>query len=286
MSLSDESGDASSSEKAPKQFTPEQCLFCNETFELFDHNILHMQKSHGLFIKDIDHLVVDLETLVRYLHLVVFQYHECLYCHSQRRTAEAAQQHMIGKGHCKIDIQTPDSEYRDFFDFNANESGNQLEHSAATLTRAPNPESESVHLPSGKIVTSRTAGPASQKQQQHRSSSPTSALAKARLTTSPDASGTNPEPASLEASSQALTRGERRDISLTDQLATLSVSDRQSLAHLPSPQQRSVLTTKKKQLDKARRAELRSRSRLELLTNKTSQKHFIEDVRAGKGIQL
>ena len=58
-----------------------------------------MQKSHGLFIPHHQHLAVDLETLFRYLHLVIFGYRECIQCGTERATIQAVQQHMIGKGH-------------------------------------------------------------------------------------------------------------------------------------------------------------------------------------------
>lgn len=89
---------------AAPEFDPRQCLFCNHTNAHLEENLDHMNKKHGFFILDETHLAVDLHTLLGYFHLVVFSYSECLYCGSQRRNPEAAQQHMIGKGHCKIDL--------------------------------------------------------------------------------------------------------------------------------------------------------------------------------------
>ncbi|KAK0648646.1 C2H2 type zinc-finger-domain-containing protein [Cercophora newfieldiana] len=282
VSSGDSFDDESVAEEEFPAFAAKQCLFCNEISQSFDDNIAHMQKSHGFLIKDIGRLIVDLETLVQYLHLVIFQYHQCLYCHSQRRTAEAAQQHMVGKGHCKIDIQNLDSEYRDFFEFGAEDSSDR-----SKLGLAVNADADVVHLPSGRIVTNRVSAQAAQRQH-HRPTSPGSPeAANARITSSSEAprAGSEPMP-SDSASTQVISRSERREISLTDQLATLSVNDRLSLAHLPSSEQRSVLATRKKHVDKARRAELRYRSRVEALGNSTLQKHFVEDVRAGKLIQL
>lgn len=80
-----------------------------------------MSRSHSLIIpSSIDNgcltLAVDLETLVRYMHLVISTYHECLLCHTQRQSAHAVQQHMTGKGHCRIDLEDGESEFRDFYE--------------------------------------------------------------------------------------------------------------------------------------------------------------------------
>ncbi|KAK0612085.1 C2H2 type zinc-finger-domain-containing protein [Immersiella caudata] len=255
------------------EFAAEQCLFCNQRSASFDDSVDHMQKSHGLVIRGIGNLIVDPEALVRYFHLVIYQYRECLYCRSQRRTPEAAQQHMVGRGHCKIDIQTEDSEYRDFFDFST----------ATNPALSSNSDGSAVHLPSGKIVAGRAAGQVYQKRY-HQAASPS---AKSHITAAPREHSGNSESTPQDTEfSQVISRSERRETSLTDQLATLSISDRMSLAHLPSSEQRSALATRKKQVDKAGRAELRYRSRLEIIGNRTLQKHFVEDVRAGKLIQL
>jgi pre-60S factor REI1 len=80
-----------------------------------------MGKSHSLLVPhSIDNgalrLAVDLETLVRYMHLVIFTYNECLLCHTQRQSAHAVRQHMTGKGHCRVDLEDGESEFRDFYE--------------------------------------------------------------------------------------------------------------------------------------------------------------------------
>ncbi|KAK0733236.1 C2H2 type zinc-finger-domain-containing protein [Lasiosphaeria miniovina] len=283
---SDESDDAPTQEEAPS-FVAENCLFCNRASDSFDDSILHMQKSHGLFINDLDHLVVDPETLFCYLHQVVFDYHECLYCHSQRRTAEAAQQHMVGKGHCKIDIQHPDSEYRDFFDFdtgNSSDEGTSAEPGSSSTAKviSPIPSRDSVRLPSGKTVTSRTAAQASQESHaRHFPRSPVPSSANPLPVPSPETADPTPLDApSSSSSAQIMLRSEKREAALSDQLAHLSVGDRQSLAHLAPSEQRALLAAQKKQVDKAQRAELRRRSRVELLGNRTLMEHFISETPA------
>ncbi len=290
-SESDESDAASPPDEAP-EFVPEQCLFCNEASDSFDANLLHMQKSHGLFIKDLDHLIVDFETLVRYLHLVIFGYHECLYCHSQRRTLEAAQQHMRGKSHCKLDdIQNPESEYRDFFDFAAkdavDEEGSAQVASLSAANVAALRAGGSVRLPSGRTISSRIPTAqveAAQLERHQRQHSPKPAALPPSQPQPVSSAAPNAASDSVpvyESSSQALSkRGEKHGAALADQLVHLSVNDRMSLAHLPSSQQRSLLATQKKQADKAERAKQRARSRVELLGNSTLMEHFISETPA------
>lgn len=72
-------------------FNDQQCLFCNKFFGSFDSNVSHMQTAHGLFIPNKEHLIVDLDTLFSYLHLVIFVYNECICCGIQRNTTLAVQ---------------------------------------------------------------------------------------------------------------------------------------------------------------------------------------------------
>lgn len=99
------------------EFDPGRCQFCNRFNTGLDENLEHMRKAHGLFIPDRDHLVVDVETLLAYIHLIIFGYRECLHCGVQRGTVGAVQQHMMAKSHCKFDLQDSDSEFRDFYNF-------------------------------------------------------------------------------------------------------------------------------------------------------------------------
>ncbi|KAK3314177.1 C2H2 type zinc-finger-domain-containing protein [Apodospora peruviana] len=258
--------------REPALFVVGQCLFCSKISETIYDSLSHMQESHGLFIPSIDNLVVDVETLVRYLWLVISDYRECLYCHTQRRTVQAVQQHMIsGNGHAKFDIEQPDSEFRDFYDFSAEqEEGTQHNNDVPQQQRL-------LTLPSGKTVTHRTATATEGGQGRNRtapssSSSNTLPPAQDPTTTSHDAERGS-------SSSQVVVKRQEKLVgSLTNQLASLSVNDRASLAHLPVSEQRAVLATQKKQVEKARQAEQRYRNRVEMLGNKTLMKTFVNDV--------
>ncbi|KUI59983.1 hypothetical protein VP1G_07195 [Cytospora mali] len=282
-------------------FAPEQCLFCNSISPDFDANISHMQKKHGLFIPvDVDdgflQLAIDLETLVRYLHLVVFGYNECLYCHSQKQTTQAVQQHMMGKGHCRIDLDGEESEFKDFYEeveddsaasendlveeetlsrSDPEETGENSSHQRSRRQPSFKVDGKSLSLSSGKVLSHRSVPPP----RQHRPLAETQSLSRRHAghtlpTTSSSASGTthkSPDPggddvspAATSESSRALTRFERRaetsnrpTFSLA--LSKLSVNDRAALAHLPASQQRAVVLTQFKQQDKARQHERRYR---------------------------
>ncbi|KAM0497901.1 hypothetical protein ACHAQF_005956 [Verticillium nonalfalfae] len=95
----------------------------------------HMQKVHGLFIPDKKRLIVDLETLFSYLHLIIVRHNECICCGTQRASTLAVQQHMLGKGHCKFDIASDDSEFADFYDFSGSEAGSGVDEDADDISR-------------------------------------------------------------------------------------------------------------------------------------------------------
>lgn len=285
-------------------FAPEQCLFCNLASPDLDSNISHMHKKHGLFIPvDIEDgflkLAVDLETLVRYLHLVVFGYNECLYCHSQKQTTQAVQQHMMGKGHCRVDLDGEDSEFRDFYeeveDVSAPSDDNMDEEDASCRSdddedlggtsedqssrRKPSSKTDgkSLSLSSGKVVSHRSAPPP----RYHRPLAETQSLARrgddhklptssssasGPIQTSPDSGGDDDTPASTTTGSKALTRFERRaetsnKSTLSMALSKLPANDRTALAHLPAAEQRAIVLTQLKQQDKARHSERRYRGK-------------------------
>ncbi|ROW03852.1 hypothetical protein VPNG_07258 [Cytospora leucostoma] len=298
---------------------PEQCLFCNIVSADFGTNVSHMHKKHGLFIPvDIEDgsltLAVDLETLVRYLHLVVFEYNECLCCHTQKQTTEAVQQHMMGRGHCRVDLAGEESEFRDFYeevDDGSAASDDDLDRDAAfagsddeeagttstsqASTREPSlmTKSKTLRLSSGKVLAHRSAP----SPRHHRPLTVSQDLA--GLDSSDTAGPTSPStssptqsssgvardhlPPNTAASTRALSRSERptgsKDRSnLSMALSRLSVNDRAALAHLPAPQQRAIVLAQFKQQDKARNYERRYRGKMERKNNSLLMKHFLSDV--------
>ena len=64
------------------------------------------------------------------------------------------------------------------------------------------------------------------------------------------------------------TRALKQEYTLNNQLAQLRADDRRSLLHLPASQQRALLATHHKQMEKARRTEQTQRGNLESAGNK------------------
>lgn len=302
------------SEPQGASFDPTQCLFCSATSPDFESSLSHMSKSHSLFIPAaIDNgslkLAVDLETLVRYMHLVIHTYHECLFCHTQRHSASAAQQHMTGKGHCRVDLEDGGSEFRDFYESprsgegDSNSSGEE-ELGSEGEVEGTETESESVQagdgsplrlreggllLSSGKLLAHRSAPVPRNHRPLAETQKPTRREALAAASTSKpespptqsseDGAGpSEPSPDAPEADTgRALTRLERRAESnsksaLSVAMARMSLSDRAALAHLPAAEQRAVVLRQFKQQDRARHESRRFWSKVELRGNKTAKK--------------
>lgn len=302
----DQEPDSKSTEPS---FTPTLCLFCNATSPDLESNLFHMSTHHSLFIPAaIDNgslvLAVDLETLVRYMHLVVHTYHECLFCHTQRQTARAVQQHMAGKGHCRVDLEDGDSEFRDFYERpragegEGGSSGDETlgsededaEEAEASLIGDAAPlrlREGSLLLSSGKVLSHRSAPaqkhhrPLAETQKPTRRGALAAASSQPESQTPPSEDRAGPSEPTTEApaadTGRALTRLERRAeannrSTLSVAMARMSLGDRAALAHLPASEQRAVVLRQFKQQDRARHESRRFWSKVELRGNKTAKK--------------
>ncbi|KAF5004879.1 hypothetical protein FDECE_8661 [Fusarium decemcellulare] len=242
-SYDEESESDSSSDKAIVEFIPEECLFCNRTSSDFEENLAHMHQAHSLIIPFQSSLAVDLQTLVWFLHMVIFSYRECICCGRRRRTTEAVQQHMTSMGHCRFNVTEEMSELYDL-----DSLGQQ------TVGGRSHPDDRTFRLPSGKLLAHRSyVDPTPKSRVQEKSPAGQSALPTSQQSTT----GT-----------QALTKKDRREQALTAHFSQLSTSDQMSLVHLPESQQRSLLLAHKKELDSVKRAERRKRRRLDNVGNK------------------
>ncbi|KAF4784667.1 TRI15 [Colletotrichum scovillei] len=237
--------ESSGEDTAPQEvFNPSQCLFCNELSTEFAESMLHMQKRHGLSIPNPESLIVDLETLVKYCHLVMVEYKECLYCGSVRNTAQAVRQHMTGKSHCRIEIGKPDSEFRDFYDLGFS-CGRDSEDNFGCRRFADSDE-DSRELASGKVVSHRNG----KKAKNHRKPTQGQREASDSLLVgkgSPREDKSTALTASGNSKKDLAAAADKRDRILEKRLATLRVADRQVLSHLPLPQQRALVAKAKKQ---------------------------------------
>ena len=95
-----------------------RCLFCNYDSPNLKLGVMHMSKYHGMFIPE-QHYLTDLEGLITWLHDKIFDFHECLYCHKSKGSAEGIQTHMRDKGHCMIAFESEEDmvEVGQYYDF-------------------------------------------------------------------------------------------------------------------------------------------------------------------------
>ncbi|RBR20300.1 uncharacterized protein FIESC28_05264 [Fusarium coffeatum] len=243
--------DDAAHDSAP-DFQSTQCIICTHTSQTFDDSLQHMETSHSLRIPYKNHLSVDLETLIWYLYFVINAYRECIYCGTRSRTVQGIQQHMVDKGHCRVELWDEMLEFYDLEGIKKNGSENTV-----------SVDSETLRLSSGKLLSHRTAP----------------SVRQPRTSTQDDKQDQDNQ-ASLPVnnSSDALAAKEKKDAALASQLARLSVRDQQSLIHMSSSEQRSFLLQRKKELDTVQRAERKMRLKTERLSNRTMMKHFQNDV--------
>ncbi len=272
---------------AMQPFTPGQCLFCPNPSPTFSDSVIHMQKSHGLFVPHQRHLVVDLETLFKYLHLVIFGYRECIQCGTERATVQAVQQHMTGKGHCKFDTSEQDSEFAEFYDFSASEEdaendvkgdgGERNQEQEAVASSSPKPmlaDEDSIRLPSGRIIlrqsSSAQAG-SSFTQLRRRPRTLASQLEYSLVEPDHDnEEGSSKEKLGSDVSDTRLIskREKRERATVTHQLANMSANDRNGLMHLAMSQQRSILATQHRHAEKVQKEERRRQGKIDRKGNK------------------
>ncbi|KAJ4396573.1 hypothetical protein N0V93_000794 [Gnomoniopsis smithogilvyi] len=272
-------------------FDPAQCLFCSHDSVDHESNLEHMNKKHGLFIPHTERLIVDTQTLVGYFHLVIFDYSECLYCGSQRRNPEAARQHMMGKGHCKIDIMDQESEFRDFYDFDiVSEASDASDNSDGPGTgervrQRQDPvafarlDDKTVRLKSGRTLGHRSvakARPFRRRLPDNRRALPETYPSNQVEEEEEEAGTSSSTPASRDMSNvksaSALARSAKREVVFERQLASLRAEDRRSLAHLTMPEQRVVLARTKAQVERARKEENEMKLKIQLKANRSIKK--------------
>ena len=141
------------------------CLFCPHRSVSLEENIKHMTRSHSFFIPDLE-FVVDLKGLVTYLCEKVGIGNMCLYCNDKGKnffSTEAVQNHMVDKGHTKINYEGDAVlEYADFYDFSSSypdynpdeeNSSDEIQGKENTLT--VNGQTLELCLPSGAKIGHR-----------------------------------------------------------------------------------------------------------------------------------
>lgn len=271
------------------EFIPEECLFCDNSSHDFAANVSHMHQAHSLLIPFQSSLVVDLQTVIWFLHMVIFRYRECICCGRRRRTVEAIQQHMTTKGHCRVEVT---EETRGFYHPELAQHVDLRDKAVGLGSAVRHLEDGTLRLPSGKILS-------------HRNSHVDTTISRRRPKSPflPDASAFLPESAHQEDSSSqsnphsgnatitALVPrnrnhtaqpppGQPPQTQLQAELGRLRTNDQLSLAHLSESEQRSVLVSRRKGVDEARRVERRRRGRADAVGNKVAvhTKYYKQEV--------
>lgn len=239
-------------------FDESRCLFCNTLSSDLEANIHHMLRHHG-FQFDSAHLVVDMATFLEYLHLIISEYCECLYCGTQRNTHQAVQQHMTAKGHCMLDLTNQESELREFYEWPSSVTSRDPRVRLATRLESDfTRRSRRRKMQPFKSNNVRLPGHRHDRLVNPHSSATLSARAATLDNEHPPRQALPPQDlVGLSA------RRSKREHTFRTELSRKSAGDRRSLMHLPSSQQRALLTTQHKQLEKAQRTEHSRRTRLE-----------------------
>ncbi|CAK1548288.1 unnamed protein product [Leptosia nina] len=144
---------------------PQDCLFCGHHSKSMVKNLKHMSVAHSFFIPDVEYCV-DLKGLLLYLGEKISQGFMCLWCNEAGRTfysMDAAQAHMVDKGHCKMLHEgLALAEYSDYYDYStsypdheAGDENMEVDESAEEPTTL-DADNYQLVLPSGAVIGHRS----------------------------------------------------------------------------------------------------------------------------------
>lgn len=241
------------------------CLFCNIENDDISTNMSHMNQAHGFFIPNQDYLI-DLESLLSYLALLIADFNECLHCGAIKGSMESVQHHMISKGHCTINLDEK-SKLDEFYDYPEDvrtetwttgvDGELQLTNGKTLAHRS---QSKSSARPGTSIGSVKNALPSIQASKSGDST---------MLSTS-SALSITPDEGLPSAANAALTSNKPERALMTRK------SDSQALAGISDVQKRSLRAVEKKMMKMEIRARVEYQRKVEKIGNK--QKHFKNDV--------
>lgn len=213
-----------------ESFSPLQCLFCNVESASMDSNLTHMLHAHSFFIPDAGYLF-DMESLLSYFFAVVSVFHECLFCGSSKTTKFAVQDHMRGKGHCKVDFEDDKHDLKQFYDFSGDvDDGGDQPKTEMTLV----PNEDELRLPSGKVLGHRSRA----------------RLFRQVLSDHPSYSSSSRQQLLTEAEAEAETEAENESETVpmesTDRRLAMRAGTSTSLLGVPELQHRALIAIEKK----------------------------------------
>lgn len=206
-----------------ENFSPLQCLFCIVESASMDSNLTHMSHAHSFFIPDAEYLI-DMESLLSYLFAVVSVFHECLFCGSSKTTKLGVQDHMRGKGHCKVDFEDDEHDLKQFYDF----SGDLEDEEDQPKTEVSlSPNEDELRLPSGKVLGHRSRA----------------RLHRRDLSDHPSSSSSSRQPLLTEAQAEAEAEIESETIPVPsrDRRLAMRAGTSTSLMGVPELQQRALI---------------------------------------------
>lgn len=213
-------------------FDASRCLFCPIISPSLDANIEHMSHVHSFFIPNIENLI-DVESFLDYLSKIISDFHECLYCGSEKVNRVAVQDHMRAKGHCRLEMEDDVLELREFYESSPESDGEDGEGGEGSCRRAEEAititiSADEVRLPSGKIL-------------RHRSSQPEQGRRRLSPARSPIPRGDIPRANLSPGSDHSAKPSEVVDRRMIPKPGTST-----SLIGVPDQQQRALLATEKK----------------------------------------
>ncbi|KAG4423531.1 hypothetical protein IFR04_003354 [Cadophora malorum] len=166
INISKETSESSSSEhddeseSDDEDFTPTRCLFCPTISTSTSTNLTHMPQAHSFNIPDMSHLL-DIDSFLGYLYTIISSFHECISCGSVKSSKSAVQDHMRGKGHCRLNLEEDPLELGDFWEVSEDESesdnmGEENDGKGDEKEGIPVLVEGELRLPSGKILGRRS----------------------------------------------------------------------------------------------------------------------------------
>ena len=138
------------------------CIFCEHHSKNLVKNLKHMAIAHSFFIPDAEYCC-DVEGLLMYLAEKVCRDFICLWCNEKGRSFYsllAIRQHMIEKGHCKMNFEAAAlAEYMDFYDYSSSyPDHDETKDVDAEIESAPVLDGDEYQLvlPSGNVIGHRS----------------------------------------------------------------------------------------------------------------------------------
>lgn len=137
------------------------CMFCDHHSRNLVKNLKHMAIAHSFFIPDAEYCC-RVEELLSYLAEKVCRDFICLWCNEKGRSFYsllAVRQHMIEKGHCKMNFEAAAlAEYVEFYDYSSSYPDHDETKDIDSEIETPVLDGDEYQLvlPSGNIIGHRS----------------------------------------------------------------------------------------------------------------------------------